>query len=976
VIESALVTTVNATLASGVSTIDTNGFGASWSGVLSGAGGLAKVGAGTLTLSGLNTYSGITNVTTGTLQAGAANTFSAASAFTVGAGTTLDLNGFSQTIGSLAGAGTVTNSGAGAAALTAGGDNTSTVFSGTLQNGTSALGLSKTGTGTLTVSGANVYSGATNVAAGTLQAGGVNAFSSASAFTVGAGAFLDLNGVNQTIGSLAGAGTVTNNGAGAATLTAGGHNTSTTFSGTLADGPGAAALAFIKSGTGALTLSGTNTYSGGTTLSAGTLAVGSNAGLGTGALTFANGTTLQAAANGLSLANGMTLNGSDTIDTQSNALALTGPIGGTGGLTKVGAGELELLGASSYAGATNVNSGTLVAGASNSFSAASAFTVGAGAFLDLGGFDQTIGSLAGAGTVQNGGPAAAALTTGGDNTSTTFSGVIQDCCSSLALTKVGTGTLTISGVNNTYTGATTVNGGTLAVTGDIHTSSGVTVNTGAILSGTGTVSNININNGGTLAPGLRFAPGTLTAIGSLVMQAAATYLVQVSPTAQSVAAFTGTASLNGTLALNAAPGSYTFGTRYAVLTAAGGVNGTFANTTAGSGPVTATVSYDANDVYLTFSQAFITAPVRAAGNAKGVANALNAYITDPPLPPAFQNLFNLSPAQLAEALAQLSGENNAGGGQQASFQMMNEFLLLMLNPFDTDRGGFGGAGFGAGDGVSRFAPHRERALPPEIARAYAAVTPPSERATPFSSRWNVWASAFGGTNNTNGDPNGTGSHNFNARTGGVAAGVDYKLTPDTLIGFALAGGGTSWGLSQNLGSGSTDAFQAGLYGSQRVRVGCGGVRQLLGLNHPHDHAAGGRYPQRRLQRPELGRPRRGRLSDRVGAGERCTLCGTAGAKLLDPELHGDRDLRLQCVRLVLRIARRKRGALRTGQLALQQLSRRREHVGDCVRSCCMGARLGGDPASNRDIRRACADCELHRQWWETRCRSRGHDRRR
>ena len=172
----------------------------------------------------------------------------------------------------------------------------------------------------------------------------------------------------------AGAGTVTNNGAGAATLTAGGDNTSTTFSGTLADGPGAAALAFIKSGTGALTLSGTNTYSGGTTLSAGTLAVGSNAGLGTGALTFANGTTLQAAANGLSLANGMTLNGSDTIDTQSNALALTGPIGGTGGLTKVGAGELELLGASSYAGATNVNSRTLVAGASNSFSAASAFT--------------------------------------------------------------------------------------------------------------------------------------------------------------------------------------------------------------------------------------------------------------------------------------------------------------------------------------------------------------------------------------------------------------------------------------------------------------------------------------------------------------------------------------------------------------------------------------------------------------------------
>jgi len=138
----------------------------------------------------------------------------------------------------------------------------------------------------------------------------------------------------------------------------------------------------------------------------------------------------------------------------------------------------------------------------------------------------------------------------------------------------------------------------------------------------------------------------------------------------------------------------------------------------------------------------------------------------------------------------------------------------MLNPFDADRGGgFGGGGFGAGGGVSRFAPERE--LPPEIARAYAAVTPPYERAIPFNARWNVWASAFGGANNTNGDPNGAGSANFSARTGGVAAGLDYKLSADTLIGFALAGGGTSWSLAQGLGGGRSDVFQAGLYGSQK-----------------------------------------------------------------------------------------------------------------------------------------------------------------
>jgi len=117
----------------------------------------------------------------------------------------------------------------------------------------------------LKLSGLNTYSGVTNITAGTLQAGAASTFSSASAFTVGTGANLDLNGFNQTIGSLAGAGTVTNNGAIAAILTAGGDNTTTTFSGTLKDGPGAT-LKFVKSGSGNLTLTGTNNYTGGTTI--------------------------------------------------------------------------------------------------------------------------------------------------------------------------------------------------------------------------------------------------------------------------------------------------------------------------------------------------------------------------------------------------------------------------------------------------------------------------------------------------------------------------------------------------------------------------------------------------------------------------------------------------------------------------------------------------------------------------------------
>ena len=113
-----------------------------------------------------------------------------------------------------------------------------------------------------------------------------------------------------------------------------------------------------------------------------------------------------------------------------------------------------LSGTSSYTGATNINAGTLQAGAVNAFSPSSAFTVAIGAVLDLNSFSQSIGSLAGAGNVTLG---SATLTAGGDNTSTTFSGVMSG---SGGFAKVGTGTFVLSGAN-IYTGGTTLSAGTL-----------------------------------------------------------------------------------------------------------------------------------------------------------------------------------------------------------------------------------------------------------------------------------------------------------------------------------------------------------------------------------------------------------------------------------------------------------------------------------------------------------------------------------
>ena len=142
---------------------------------------------------------------------------------------------------------------------------------------------------------------------------------------------------------------------------------------------------------------------------------------------------------------------------------------------------MTLSGVNTYTGATAVDAGVLQAGSGNAFGDNSAVSVSAGATLALNNFSNAIGSLAGAGSVTLG---SATLTTGGNDTSTTFSGVMSGTG---GLTKTGTGTMTLLGAS-TYTGSTTVTGGTLQIgaggslqgTGGLHTA--VMVNSGGTLS--------------------------------------------------------------------------------------------------------------------------------------------------------------------------------------------------------------------------------------------------------------------------------------------------------------------------------------------------------------------------------------------------------------------------------------------------------------------------------------------------------------
>ena len=386
------------------------------------------------------------------------------------------------------------------------------------------------------------------------------------------------------------------------------------------------------------------------------------------------------------------------------------------------------------------------------------------------------------------------------------------------------GTTVLSG-NNTYTGATTVNAGTLIVDGSIASSSLTTVSGGGTLGGSGTVGATSILSGGTLAPGPSGTPGTMTVTGNLAFQSGALYVVQVNPTTASTTNVSGTAALAGTVQANFLPGSFVERS-YTVLTAAGGRSGTFDALTVSGLPANfqASLSYPGNTAVLNLTAQLVPPPnpppppgppvpppPTFTVNQLNVANAIDNFFNNGgALPSTFLPLFGLTGSNLTYALDQLSGEA-ATGAQKVAFQLTDQFLNLMLDPFVDGRSGVGGADHPA----LGFAPERET-MPPDIALAYASVFKgPRAPAPVYEPRWTVWGAGYGGSNRTTGDLAVIGSHDLSARTVGFAGGFDYRLTPDTVVGLAFAGGGTNWSLSQGLGGGKSDAFQAGIYGATK-----------------------------------------------------------------------------------------------------------------------------------------------------------------
>ena len=321
-----------------------------YTGVISGTGQLSKTGTGVLILTGANTYTGLTTVTAGTLR-----------------GNTTSLRG------------NIANSGVVEFNQTTNGTYAG-VISGTGQ-------LSTIGTAVLTLTGANTYTGLTTVSAGTLS-----------------------GSTTSIRGNLANSGVVEFN-----------QTTNGTFAGVIS---GAGQLR--KIGTAVLTLTGVNTYTGLTTVSAGTL----------------SGSTT-------SLLGNIVNNGVVQFNQTSNG-NYTGVISGTGQLSKIGTGVLILTGANTYTGLTTVSAGTL-----------------------RGNTTSLSGNIANSGVVEF-----------NQTTNGTFAGVISGTGQ---LSKIGTGTVSLSGASS-YKGSTLIDTGALFIEGNQASATGaVSVALGATLGGKGTV---------------------------------------------------------------------------------------------------------------------------------------------------------------------------------------------------------------------------------------------------------------------------------------------------------------------------------------------------------------------------------------------------------------------------------------------------------------------------------------------------------
>ena len=372
---------------------------------------------------------------------------------TLGGGT-LDLNNLAASVGGLAGTGSVDLRGT---LLTLGGSNQDSTFAGSItSSGNGVASVEKIGTGTINLSGVNSYTGGTVLRNGGLGiTADTNIGGSTSAITFDGG-LLRINGTTLTsMGSHVVNWTTFNGGFDIAAS----NNTFTVSQAIGGSG------SVIKRGAGRLVLSSTtNSYTGGTRLEGGSLQISalSNVGGSTAAITFAGGIlrTSGTAITSLSTndVNWSTFDGGFDISTSGSTLTLSQAIGGTGSMTKLGAGTLRMNVANTYSGDTNLTAGLLTVAHQDALAETTLVPGGGTLGIAVTNF-MNIGGLKGSGALALGG---FNVNVGGNDQDTTYSGVLSTAQAQGQFNKVGAGTLTLTG-SSSYARPIAIKEGVIAV---------------------------------------------------------------------------------------------------------------------------------------------------------------------------------------------------------------------------------------------------------------------------------------------------------------------------------------------------------------------------------------------------------------------------------------------------------------------------------------------------------------------------------
>ena len=575
-------------------------------------------------------------------------------------------------------------------------------------------------------------------------------------------------------------------------------------------------------GDGKLILAGFKNYTGDTTISAGTLETRS-----------------------LAISGNIINNSVYIVNIGTNATSFySSTLSGTGDLVKSGGGTLVLLNSNIYTGRTTVIDGTLMTRNLSALGNNSAVSVNNGT-LAVDSQSLTIGSLGGTGgmvDIKSG----QTLTTGSDNTSTTYNGVILG---SGQLTKQGAGSFILTG-NNSYSGITTISAGTLQIgdggttgtlgTGDVINNSSLifnrsdassyagaisgtgsftkqgtglfnligintytgattvnsgtlsvngsisnsmtTVNSGGTLGGTGTVGDVFIN-GGTFAPGNSI--GTTNVSGDVDFSGGGNYDVEVNAAGNSDKIdATGSATLtSGIVNVKAAPGTYAYATDYTILTATGGLGGTnFNSVNANLAFLTPTLSYDANNVFLKLT--------RNSANFSDVASTRNQRAVAMAIDNNTSQLSDLvSQITPLSSLAARQAFDSLSGVQHSNNQLITRSVASQFNQLLFNHGSQSGSGSLAFNNQFNV----------------SGMNSGSASCLPQQRGW--WAQGFGSFNDIDDSHNARGA---DYQTSGLAFGIDADWHEFVM---GVAGSYAHTYVDPYSGNSTIDSYQAATYGS-------------------------------------------------------------------------------------------------------------------------------------------------------------------